>query len=196
MTSGIKREYRNQGMSKAFGITSAAILVITAVLFALALSDSNDSRRDAFFASVVAASDSVNVPDALHYVGSKKCRMCHLDIYRSWQSTTHARAMSVLTETQKAESNCARCHSTGTKNDGSLIDNVGCEACHGPGSAYRKMRVMKDHALAIQMGLAISVQSDCAHCHNEECPAFVAFDYETSVRAGTHVMPSAKKAAR
>jgi hypothetical protein len=183
-------------MSKAFGITSAAIFAITIVLFALALSSPSGSRSDAFFASVVAASDSVDVSVAPHYVGSKKCRMCHLDIYRSWQSTTHSRAMSVLTETQKAESNCARCHSTGTKKDGELIDNVGCEVCHGPGSEYRKMRVMKDRALAIQMGLAIPVQSDCVHCHNDECPAFVAFDYEISVKAGTHVMPSAKQTAR
>lgn len=183
-------------MSKAFGITSAIILIITIVLFALALSGPTGSRIDSYFASVVAASDSVNVSVASHYVGSKKCRMCHLDIYKSWQSTDHSQAMNVLDETQQADSNCTRCHSTGTKKAGELIDNVGCEACHGPGSQFRKMRVMKDRTLAIQMGLKFPVQSDCAQCHNDDCPKFVAFDYETALKLGTHIMPSAKPTAK
>ncbi len=183
-------------MSKAFGITSAIVLVITAVLFAVALSGSNDSRRDSVFLSVVAASDSVISSEVPHYVGSEKCRMCHLDIYKSWKLSPHAHAMDVLNELQKTDSTCIRCHSTGTKKDGSRIGYVGCEACHGPGSAYRKMRVMKDRALATQKGLIIPVQSNCTQCHNDECPSFTTFNYDSSVKVGTHVMPSEDETAK
>jgi hypothetical protein len=94
------------------------------------------------------------------FVGSKKCKMCHMKEYRSWAETTMANAFEILKPGERADAKsaagldpdkdytedatCLPCHVTGYGKDGgfaSLADTpdlvgVGCEMCHGAGGTY------------------------------------------------------------
>jgi cytochrome c553 len=72
-------------------------------------------------------------------VGPEKCKMCHKVQYESWAASKHAAASPKLD----------------------------CEGCHGPGSDYMKMSVMKDPAAAKTAGLIVPTQADCAKCHGK-----------------------------
>jgi len=72
-------------------------------------------------------------------VGAEKCaKMCHKVQYESWLKTKHA--------TQEPK--------------------VDCENCHGAGSDYAKMSVMKDAAASKAAGLIAKPEK--AHC-TEKC---------------------------
>lgn len=73
------------------------------------------------------------------------------------------------------------------------LSGVGCESCHGPGSAYikifeeitkskRKYKVEELHAA----GLSKLEASRCTTCHNDESPTFEGFDYEKMKEQGAH----------
>jgi len=72
-------------------------------------------------------------------IGADKCKMCHKAQYESWQSSKHATSNPAMD----------------------------CEACHGPGSDYKSMSVMKDKNAAIKAGLHVPVKADCAKCHGK-----------------------------
>lgn len=179
-------------MSKAFTITSVVILLTVGILFSLALLGQDNQERNAFFTAALIAADSTEAAN-LEYVGAKKCRICHMDIYESWKISKHAKAMSLLNDEQRTDAACERCHSTGKMADGTLINNVECEACHGPGSEYRKMRVMKNLDKAVQLGLIVNDESVCVGCHNEASPTFKGFTYVPGQTEGIHILPSATK---
>jgi DnaJ-class molecular chaperone len=88
---------------------------------------------------VVALMVVLTVTAAPTAVGAEKCKMCHKVQYDSWVASKHASA------TPKVE----------------------CETCHGPGSDYMKMSVMKDVAAAKAAGLIIPTKADCAKCHGK-----------------------------
>jgi cytochrome c551/c552 len=46
-----------------------------------------------------------------------------------------------------------------------IAEGVGCEACHGPGSLYRKNTIMKDQKAAIAVGMVIPDEKTCLKCH-------------------------------
>jgi hypothetical protein len=98
------------------------------------------------------------------YVGAEKCKMCHKVQYASWQETTHAKA----TEHAKAstdrsfEASCLSCHATNSSEE---LPGVQCEACHGAGSDFKKMSIMKDIEAAKANGLVIPSQATCDACH-------------------------------
>ncbi|OYW05246.1 MAG: hypothetical protein B7X11_02095 [Acidobacteria bacterium 37-65-4] len=73
-------------------------------------------------------------------VGAEKCKMCHKVQYESWAASKHAAASP----------------------------KVECETCHGPGSDYNKMSVMKDAAAAKAAGLILPTKADCAKCHGKD----------------------------
>ena len=112
----------------------------------------------------MAASAAVLMAADHTYVGAEKCKMCHKVEYNSWMETTHAKA----TEAAKASTDrtfgpdCLKCHAT---NSDEAMAGVQCEACHGPGSDYKKMNIMKDLALAKENGLIIPTQATCDGCH-------------------------------
>ncbi|MBT3217233.1 MAG: hypothetical protein HOD97_03985 [Candidatus Marinimicrobia bacterium] len=73
------------------------------------------------------------------------------------------------------------------------LQNVGCEACHGPGSKYKSKKKM-DHIFygkidQEKFGLITPSEKVCKQCHNEESPNFKAFDYEKSYAAIAHPYP-------
>ena len=72
-------------------------------------------------------------------VGADKCKLCHKIEYASWEKTKHFAA--------KTE----------------------CEDCHGAGSDYKTMAIMKDKAKAKAAGLIASpAEKDCRACHEKK----------------------------
>ncbi len=71
-------------------------------------------------------------------IGADKCKLCHKVEFASWQKTKHAAA------------------------------KVECEDCHGPGSNYKTMAIMKDKAKAQAAGLILPTEKDCKTCHAQK----------------------------
>lgn len=134
------------------------------------------------------------------YVGDKKCKICHKkdNIHASWMETKHAKAWESLDEEAQKKEECIGCHSTGKLPEGELLTGVQCEACHGPGSDYKKMSIMKDQEKAIANGLLIPTVETCKGCHNEKVPEEFRpkepYDFAAMMKTGLHDMPySAEK---
>jgi hypothetical protein len=168
---------------------------------------------------VVFSSTSVSSKNAgsFKYVGVSKCVTCHktdaqgkqFDI---WQNSKHSQAWKTLqTEaadkiakdkgftTKAAETpQCIKCHVLGkdivpdelaesfVKEDG-----VQCESCHGPGSEYKAMSVMKDKQKAIDNGLNVPSDKDkfCTNCHNPESPSYKEFKFDEMWEKIKHFKP-------
>ncbi len=99
------------------------------------------------------------------YIGAAKCKMCHKIEYDSWSQTKHAKATddAKASTKWKFEAACLTCHAT---NKDEALAGVQCEACHGPGSDYKTLSVMKDLAKAKAAGLVIPTQETCNTCHD------------------------------
>jgi cytochrome c554/c'-like protein len=132
------------------------------------------------------------------YVGWKKCKMCHLKEWKSWAETPMGKALEVLKAGQKVDvktkakvdpqkdysqdAACVKCHVTGLAKPGGYdpakpeesLANVGCESCHGPGSAYQEVMKKKDYKRddAIAAGMIVPDEKVCVTCHNKESPFF------------------------
>jgi hypothetical protein len=109
------------------------------------------------------------------YMGAKFCRTCHSsadkDRYHRWLESRHANTFDVLKGAEITNPRCLSCHTTGydqaisnrsTRKD---LRGVQCEACHGPGSQYKSMKVMKDPKLARENGLWDVTRKVCLKCH-------------------------------
>lgn len=109
------------------------------------------------------------------YMGAKFCRTCHSsadkDRYHRWLESRHAVTFDVLVGAQRTDPGCLSCHTTGygqpisDKSTRKDLRGVQCEACHGPGSEYKSMRVMKDPELARENGLRDVTREVCLKCH-------------------------------
>jgi hypothetical protein len=126
------------------------------------------------------------------YVGANKCKMCHKVQHASWLETTHAKA----TEAAKASTDpefsaaCLSCHAT---NADESLGGVQCEACHGPGSDYKKMSIMKDLEAAKANGLVVPSQETCDGCHTgEDHASKVVFDEQKSNKKAIHEFKAAE----
>jgi cytochrome c554/c'-like protein len=85
-------------------------------------------------------------PATVTYVGTAACAKCHAPSTAFWHTTKHARALAMLEAANRGKSpECVGCHVTGFFQAGGTEDlavattrlrDVGCEACHGPGSAH------------------------------------------------------------
>ena len=156
------------------------------------------------------------------YVGVKTCKMCHMSTksgkaYKIWQKTKHAQAYTVLAsdeakaiakkkgikDPQKADE-CLACHVTGFGVDAklkgpklTLEEGISCEACHGPGSAYKSKKVMKelyeDKIESKTVGLVLPTKETCVQCHNKKSPTFKEFDFEKQAKEIAHPIPKAAK---
>ena len=136
------------------------------------------------------------------FVGAKKCSICHKkdNVYPSWLETKHAKAWKNLSAEQQKDENCVGCHSTGTTAKSVFLEGVQCEACHGPGSDYKKKSIMQDRELAMKNGLLIPDEKTCLKCHNEKVPeefrSKEKFDFEKMKAAGVHAMAKKKEAKK
>jgi hypothetical protein len=128
------------------------------------------------------------------YVGTKKCTMCHKKdgIAESWEATAHATAWDKLSAEEQKNEAILPFYTTGTDAKGTLLTGVQCEACHGPGSDYKKKSIMQDRETAVANGLLIPDEKTCLKCHNEKAPtkALAAsakdFSYEKMKAKGVH----------
>jgi excinuclease UvrABC ATPase subunit len=141
------------------------------------------------------------------YVGVKTCSPCHKSGAKGnqagiWQKSKHAGAFkSLLSEKAVAiakekglkkpaseSPECLDCHVG--KIDAKLAaasfdpkDGVQCETCHGAGSTYKSMAIMKDKVKAIAAGLIeykdeAATEKLCKTCHNEKSPTFKEFKFK------------------
>jgi len=152
------------------------------------------------------------------YVGTSQCKMCHntekqgkqFDI---WSKSKHAEAYKTLLtkeaddiatkkgfKTKAVETpECLGCHTITA--DAKLFDKkfdvkdgVQCETCHGAGSEYKNMAVMKDPKKAEKAGLMMYADEAattklCVTCHNEKSPTAKKFDYAKMWAQIEHKIP-------
>lgn len=119
-----------------------------------------------------------------HAVGSAPCRTCHRAIWQAWERTRHARAAEPLDFDQRLSPECQPCHLPYDE----VESGVGCEACHGPGSAYSPLAVMIDPYKRDRAGLE-DPAAGCVECHNPRHP----FHRERDLEAGAsrvHPVPT------
>lgn len=135
------------------------------------------------------------------YIGATKCKMCHNkpekgEQYNKWASSAHAHAMESLKGADATNPKCTKCHSTAASVDAGLVatitkaEGVSCESCHGPGSVYKSMSLMKNKTEAMKNGLIIPNEETCRKCHNEESPQFKGFNYEEYFSKIAHPNPA------
>lgn len=192
-------------------------------------------------AEIAATAASLAVADetpAYTYVGSSKCKKCHIAESKSWKKTRMGKAFETLKPGVAAEAKtkhgldpakdyttdatCLKCHTTGFGHDGGYaipdptdkkavrkakkLAGVGCESCHGPGSAYikvfedifrskRKYKVEELYAV----GLKKMDGTACTTCHNSESPTIQegeVFDFDKKKDEDTHERKEMKQRER
>ncbi len=146
------------------------------------------------------------------YVGASKCKICHNtekqgQQYPIWEASKHSHSFSALAseeaaqiakeagmETPPADSpKCLNCHSPLFEKAPELKeDSVTCEVCHGPGSDYKKLSIMKSREEAVKNGLIVygspeAIKSHCLSCH--ENAHGKTFDFSSSWEKIKHPKP-------
>lgn len=160
--------------------------------------------------------------NGFEYVGVKKCKICHKkeksgNQYGIWKESKHAKAFESL-KTDKAKEaaaklgiddptkspDCLKCHTTGYGEGGydiksseehnAKFEGVQCEACHGPGSKYKKKKIMKavfnGEMDPAEVGLVRPDENTCKKCHTKEGnPFYKEFNFEERVDKIKHPVP-------
>lgn len=156
------------------------------------------------------------------YGGVATCRACHFTKksgaqYKIWQADRHAKAYETL-KTEKAleaakklgikdpskSEKCLKCHVTAFGVAANLKgpklkteNGVGCESCHGPGSAYKGRKIMKDiyegKVDGKKYGLVMPTEETCVKCHNKENPFHKEFKFAEMAAKIAHPVPEKKK---
>lgn len=153
------------------------------------------------------------------YVGANACKACHLTpksgaAFTIWQKSAHAKAFATLATPAALEiakkkgiadpqkdANCLKCHETAAGVPAAQLaatfkagEGVGCEACHGPGSDYKTMQVMKDLDSGKTKGETVGFKKGgdekfCVTCHNSESPTFKGFNFAEYSKKIAHPTP-------
>jgi len=129
------------------------------------------------------------------FASTKKCKMCHINEYKSWLETPHAKALEVLKtgDPKKIEEMAAR---AGVKLTGGYpaadslttasLASVTCEACHGPGSKHVAAdKPTKKTVINGQVGELL-----CRSCHTPSMSP--AFDFAKYKAKGLHAVKTAE----
>ena len=154
------------------------------------------------------------------YTGVKKCKMCHKGdkkgkILELWQERGHSKAYATLATDHSKEiakkagiegdpqqaKECLSCHTTAYNVPAdqklptlTLEEGVSCEACHGPGSKYKSMKVMKGlfagTMKAEDYGLIEPDKAVCEKCHNSNSPTFKELKFEEAFKKIAHPVPA------
>ena len=167
-----------------------------------------------FFAGQLRAEDKTSAK----FVGAKTCMPCHKSEktgkqFDIWQKSKHAEAYKSLA-TDKANEiakskgsskpatetpECLACHTITAdakmaEKNFEAKDGVQCESCHGAGSGYKTMTIMKDKAKSIAAGMAeykddAAIEKKCRTCHNEKSPTFKEFKFKEMWAKIKHPVP-------
>jgi len=137
-----------------------------------------------------------------NYVGVKKCKLCHKGerkgmVYEKWLERAHSHAFETLKKKgEEKNPKCLKCHTTGFNEGGYKIgdpeaakfEGVQCESCHGPGSVYKKVKIMKNRELALENGLVNITEETCTSCHDSTkgAPVKEEFDYQKALKVIDH----------
>jgi mono/diheme cytochrome c family protein len=178
-------------MRKLFTLSMIMVALVAFMAIGLMADDAANAEKKA---------EMKEAAPAHEYVSAKKCKACHKDVYTSWKTTPHAKAFEALSVEEQKKPECVKCHMTGMMADGTAINNVECEACHGPGADYKKASIMSKKkwaadpegqlAMAKEAGLIIPTEETCVRCHKKEGnPNFKEFDFE-KMKGKVHAMPS------
>lgn len=149
------------------------------------------------------------------YVGADKCSICHKTEKQGkqhpiWKQSRHSQSFAALTseqaiaaareagmETPPAENpQCLNCHGSLFEKAPELkTEGVTCEVCHGPGSEYRKLSIMKNREEAVKNGLIVygspeAIKSQCLSCH--EMAHGKPFDFAAAWEKIKHPIPEEK----
>jgi hypothetical protein len=111
---------------------------------------------------------------AATFVGSAACGTCHAPALAFWKASKHGRAFTALARVGRdRDPTCVGCHVTGYLGPGGPGDpaaarafaGVGCESCHGPGSAHVEAARAKtpDRRMAAAVGEPV-----CRGCHTPD----------------------------
>ena len=104
------------------------------------------------------------------WVGSMVCKTCHLKEFFQWRATPHSTAFATLSGVHRTHNpGCVSCHVVAFNSPGGYtfqnpvenLRNVGCEACHGSGSAH----VMKPEKTNIVRRVTTET---CRSCHTPD----------------------------
>jgi hypothetical protein len=171
-------------------------------------------KKALIFVAVMAVAAAGLSSQTFTYVGSAKCAVCHKtetqgQQYPIWQGTKHSQSFAALSSPQAAENakaanvqnpvespDCLKCHAPLYEKAAELkAEGVTCEVCHGPGSDYKKLNIMKDVALAKQNGLIIydtqdAIKKQCLTCHANAHGK--SFDFATAFEKIKHNKPAAR----
>ncbi len=119
------------------------------------------------------------VEGAARFVGNAACQPCHAAAVAVWERTAHARAWATLAAKNKtSDLTCVGCHVVGWEQPSGPCtvaaarawQDVGCEACHGPGSAHA---ASGDRRLVAR---GADVETCTARCHVPEHSDTFAYD--------------------
>jgi hypothetical protein len=146
------------------------------------------------------------------YVGAQKCQICHKtekqgQQYPLWEQSKHSKSFEALSKPEAAEKAkqagvttpppespvCLKCHAPLCAKAPDLkSEGVSCEVCHGPGSEYKKLTIMKNKEEAVKNGLVLygspdKIKAQCLQCH--ENAHGTTFDFDASWAKIKHSVP-------
>ena len=105
------------------------------------------------------------------YVGSESCIGCHEDLNKKqvdvWKRSPMATRAFSLIKAEKDKTKCIPCHATGYDPEKKTYkeENVGCEACHGPGEKYQEMMMGASAQEGGKIAKGNALKS-CTRCHH------------------------------
>lgn len=168
-------------------------------------------KKLAFLVAMTAFAATALLSQTPTYVGSAKCAMCHKTEtqgkqYPIWQASKHSQSVAALSSPEAAKKAqalnvqnpasspvCFKCHVPLSEKAPEIkAEGVTCEVCHGAGSEYRKLNVMKDKALAVKNGLILygspeAIKKHCLTCH--ENAHGIAFNFAAAWDKIKHLKP-------
>lgn len=131
-------------------------------------------------------------PNGNGYAGQAECELCHEAAVQFWRTTRHSHAWQTLEKSDKTfDVECVSCHVTGWQEAGGSalghtdrLQNVQCEACHGPASKHAEMGGGEAYVKRAVPS------SQCERCHNQlHSPRFDYATYRQKVIGPGHGAP-------
>jgi mono/diheme cytochrome c family protein len=139
-------------------------------------------------------------PLAGQFVGGASCKECHLEAWKVYSESPHARATQTLVDLQPSrqfDPECVSCHVTGwnpqefypyasgyvSADRTPELAGQSCENCHGPGAAHIEAERGSDKTLqgewrkAMHQDLATADDRSCRKCHDLDNS--INFDFKT-----------------